>query len=144
MRRRELVLIVNHAAGSGFAVKTGPVPGRDAGLTDASFSRHRQCHLGYRHGTAGHYDPRNAAKRMANISAGSTIPAESPVTARSVPRDFLFHRAASIAKSRSGEKYLVKKPAPFSLGFRRGRAGFASRLPKQVIVLIYRQHKRSA
>jgi hypothetical protein len=48
---------------------------------------------------------------MANISAESTIPAESPVKARSVPRDFLCHRAASIAKSRPGKKYLAKKGA---------------------------------
>jgi hypothetical protein len=51
------------------------------------------------------------------MSAESTIPVKSPVTARSDPRDFLFHRAASIAKSRSGEKYLVKKPAGFLASF---------------------------
>src|SRR5207302_4292664 len=56
MRRREIVLIINHPAGGGFPVKTRAVPRSDAGLSKARAAGGGKEHLRGRHRTGGEKD----------------------------------------------------------------------------------------
>src|SRR5581483_9321711 len=104
MRRGEFVLIVDRAAGGGFAVKAGAVPGRDADLAQARFGRRRDPNSGRRH--------EQAASRKRKKTAPARAPGET------APRSLATFAAALMVlkynRKRRGKKAISRARSRFT------------------------------